>query len=106
MKKEIKNWEKEFDEEFLSNARIGNEQIGFWWALNTNNPEDIKSFISKTRQDAIEEAVGKIKLKRKMNLLTVEGSWASKRYEGYNKAIADLEELKRIILKGRKLKKK
>ena len=43
-------WEEEFDDKFLSDIRTGNEQIGFWWELNTNNPDDIKDFISKLLQ--------------------------------------------------------
>jgi len=54
-KKEIK-WEKEFDEKFLSNVRTGNEMMGFWWVLNTTDPEDIKSFIRHLLEEELQKA--------------------------------------------------
>ena len=49
---------EEFDEKFESRIRVGNEQEGFWWKLNTDNPDVIKSFL---RQSLLKIAKARIK---------------------------------------------
>ena len=51
MKNDQDNWEIEFDEEF---DLVGNEPYAQWWL---DHHKRIKSFIKKTRQQAVTEAL-------------------------------------------------
>ena len=56
MNKEKPKWEEEFDEEFVHISSWGSEIM----ILNTENPDKIKQFISKTIQAEREEMVERI----------------------------------------------
>ena len=65
MNKEKPKWEEEFDEEFVYISSWGNEIM----ILNTENPDKIKQFISKTIQAEREEMREREEVDEKVNTL-------------------------------------